>query len=64
MRAAILALTLLAGCNEETHQRILFSNCVNGNAAPEYAEVVAACAKAAIELREQTKRATAQKDQP
>ena len=55
MRVTILFAALaLAGCNEETQQRINFSNCVNGVTSPEYAEVLKSCAEAA-------KRAQAQK---
>lgn len=42
---------LLLGCNEETADRIEFSNCLNGVTSPKYAEVAKACAEAAIAKR-------------
>lgn len=47
---------LLSACDEETHQRILFSNCINGKDSPEYAEAVKACADAAIRIRDSQKK--------
>ena len=47
---------LLSARDEETHQRILFSNCINGKDSPEYAEAVKACADAAIRIRDSQKK--------